>query len=818
MSIADATRIFKAGFGSRARWKSRSTVWLEVARFEVVRRFFQIVLLMLLLGGAGTMWYLYNKGFTRPWREWVVGELRKRGVEATFGKLTVQPFRGLVAGNVKVYDSPARKRLIAQVDEMVIEANYAHAARGEPFLDALTLVDASLQIPLDPRNPAGPAVKVEKLNTRIHLPPRQLIVARLDAEVFGIRVNASGQLANPEDAARGRDSGRNEELQRYLWWLVEELRALRFESRPPQLDVRFNGDLSKPETLLVEAELKGEMIRCADYRIESLAIAGAWQNSALSVPRFEARDAVGRLQLSASYQSKTGAVDLRLHSGMDLPAFVRATRMTDIGEFTFRSVPKLDVRVAATLPKGDRQFAYQVTGTVSVGAFDYGNVQFERLTGAFAANGREWALRDMNIRHRSGGELKLDAQQSYDEKGVGDFRLGFESGLNPEVFAPLLRAQGKEAAARFAMFKFTEAPRITLSARGPTALDCSASGKLTIGRTSYRGIAAEKGHANLRYNGRVLNVDDFVVHRAEGIGGGSLAFNLTEKTVELKSIRVALFPMDVALWVDPDLRLDIEPYRFANKPPNLLINGTVDQMQPHKRTRLDVKLESPAMNYTFCGKDLSLTDVKANLFFTDERLKLTNVRAGLFGGTVTGEGDISILKAKPGHVASLRFADMDFARLTKLYFGYDESQGKLNGAYHFTGTGDRGRLMRGEGELTVTDGNVFAIPFLGPFSDILNKIVPGMGYNKAHKASARFSIAEGIISTKDFVIEGKGFSMIGDGRIWFLEDRMDFDMRLNARGLPGVVLFPVSKLLEYRAQSKFSEPIWRPKLIPKIGR
>ena len=43
-----------------------------------------------------------------------------------------------------------------------------------------------------------------------------------------------------------------------------------------------------------------------------------------------------------------------------------------------------------------------------------------------------------------------------------------------------------------------------------------------------------------------------------------------------------------------------------------------------------------------------------------------------------------------------------------------------------------------EGEVEVTDGNVFAIPLLGPFSGILNTIVPGMGYNVAHDGTCTF--------------------------------------------------------------------------------
>jgi hypothetical protein len=182
-----------------------------------------------------------------------------------------------------------------------------------------------------------------------------------------------------------------------------------------------------------------------------------------------------------------------------------------------------------------------------------------------------------------------------------------------------------------------------------------------------------------------------------------------------------------------------------------------------------------------------------------------------------GDADISLLKARPGHAARLEFGAIDFTKLTSLYFDYDESEGKLNGSFDFTGAGEDGRAMRGQGQLTVENGRVFAIPFLGPFSEILNKLVPGMGYQKAQQASASFAVADGTIRTKDFVIEGRGFSMIGDGTIGFLDDRMDFDMRLNARGLPGVLLFPVSKLLEYETRGKFSKPNWRAKIMPKFG-
>ena len=91
-----------------------------------------------------------------------------------------------------------------------------------------------------------------------------------------------------------------------------------------------------------------------------------------------------------------------------------------------------------------------------------------------------------------------------------------------------------------------------------------------------------------------------------------------------------------------------------------------------------------------------------------------------------------------------------------------------------------------------------------------------MGRAVARKATSTFVIKDGVISTEDLVVQGKGFSMLGHGKLFFIDDKMDFDMRINAQGLPGVLLFPVSKLFEYTAADKLSKPVWHPKIVPRL--
>ena len=57
--------------------------------------------------------------------------------------------------------------------------------------------------------------------------------------------------------------------------------------------------------------------------------------------------------------------------------------------------------------------------------------------------------------------------------------------------------------------------------------------------------------------------------------------------------------------------------------------------------------------------------------------------------------------------------------------------------------------------------------------------------------------------------------MFGAGWIGYVNDTMDFRVRLNTRGLPGAVLRPMSDLFEYASTGPLSKPVWRPKLLNK---
>jgi uncharacterized protein YhdP len=216
------------------------------------------------------------------------------------------------------------------------------------------------------------------------------------------------------------------------------------------------------------------------------------------------------------------------------------------------------------------------------------------------------------------------------------------------------------------------------------------------------------------------------------------------------------------------------------------------------------------MDYVFLGKTLPFDRVSGHLLFTDNRLQLSEIAGTLFAGAIRGAADISLAKGDPHYHANLAVDGVDFPRVADLYFKYQTSRGRLSGTYDWTGLGSEARSMRGDGSVKVTEGDIFAIPVFGPLSGLLNAIIPGAGYSQAHKANASFTVKDGVIHTEDFKVSGKLFGMIGHGDVKFLEDKLDFDIRIDAGG-PAVLLTPMYKLFEYKGEGTISKPNWHPK-------
>ncbi len=220
-------------------------------------------------------------------------------------------------------------------------------------------------------------------------------------------------------------------------------------------------------------------------------------------------------------------------------------------------------------------------------------------------------------------------------------------------------------------------------------------------------------------------------------------------------------------------------------------------------------------NYSFAGKQLPLNGLLCTVHAHAGRVDITDTTAGLLGGGMTVAAQVD----QHDVTAAVQLDRVSFGSLAAVYEPDYKTVGELSGGFSFSlrEGPDGGRLpMRGQGRATIKDGNIFALPMLGPLSGVVSAVLPGSqkAYSVARQAGWSFTVQDGMIATKDFEATSNAFVLKGEGSVNYDTGKVDLTARMNVRGPTGILLFPVSKLLEYSATGTLHDPGWHPKLLP----
>ena len=785
-----------------------STVFVNSACFmsrSRLRRILQLVLVLLVGVVLWAVWYGAKRGLTRNWRELVFAELRARGIEITFNKLTADALRGFVARDVTIFDANDHQRVLAEVDKLTLNVDWSRLLRRRPFVSALELRNARLSLPLDRRDPKSRRLEVKHLQARLLFPEKQIRLVQADADTLGFHVSAEGWISNPT-SVEGTASGAPPAWLPAVESVLRELEAVQWKGATPRLRVQFTGDMGAPESVSASLGIQAEDATVHGYSLESLLLSAVWRSGALELEELALQDKAGRLHAVGRWTPE-GGYEVRVESTMDpvqIAAALGKPFPTEWLQFPQRPSLQLQLR-GATFKAQD----LHATGTLGVAGFSIKKEPFERFNAAGSWETGRWSVREFRLVHKS-GELSGDLMQVPE-----DFRIRLVSTLPTALFELALTEPSSQGPLRWLQNR--EPLKVEVEARGrsPELAACGVWGRVEVGKSTFRGVELERFASPFVLKGGVWSFGPLQLKRTEGQGEGSVTYDAVHNDLFLHNLRLRLNPVETMKMIEPDWLEEVTPYRFKGEPPLVTVRGKAAPHTPD-RTNLQVDVVSKTgMDYDFAGKTLSFKEISAKLLFTPRRVQITSLGGELFGGRLTGNVDIAVKPNSSPHKASLYITDMDFAPLSRLYTGYDESKGKLNCSFLWKGDSDNARMVDGSGELSITDGNVFAIPFLGPLSGVLNSILPGLGMSTAHKANATFTVKNGVFNTGDLQIDGAGFSLLGRGDLRFMEDSMQFYARINARGLPGLMLFPVSKLLEYEADSKLSKPLWKPRILPK---
>jgi AsmA-like C-terminal region len=790
MPVAELPEITSAAEASKPSLRRR--IFISAVRF----------LFVLALGAlAGGGWYLAKRGFGRSWRALVVEELHKHGVEASVRRLTLDPFHGLVAQDVRIFDYKHRENTIAQISRLSLDVNYAALMQRQPFLNGIDIRDAQVTLPLpvgvDPRLPRA---AIRNLHAHIYFPPEQIYLSQADGIFCGIHISASGQLIKRKDYQPSHQVSDEEWQQRMMLFqrVVTELNKFTFETQP-HLQIKFSGDLAQLENARLTGSLRAERFRRGTYQWEGLRLAGELAEQTLNLTECDWQDDLGTLKASARWHRPDGQLEFQARTSLNLRALLDAFGAGGVlADFNFLAPPRLEISGEAHLGEGQPQ--WNAIGRVAFDHFVYKAIPFNGANAEFSSDGERMMLRDIHLRHQS-GELTAQWLDAPD-----DFRLDLISTIDANALRSLAPAGMREFVNDW---DWPRTSNVRLAIRGSSREPATwkGDGHLQLERGRFRTVEFNSASADVHFGDGAVTYQNFRVARDEGIATGTFVYDFAHHETRVTNVRSTLRPAEAIYWIDPKLLKVVTPYKFT-APPVVTANGLY-QFHGGKNTHLEINVDSPAkMEYGFLGKTLPFDRVAAKLILTDDRLQIPEFSGSIFSGAIRGHADISLAKNDERYRAFIATEGIDFPRLTNLYFNYKTAQGAMNGQYEWSGKGSDARTMEGKGEIDVRNGDVFAIPLFGPLSDLLNAVVPGVGYHVARKAAMSFTISDGVIRTSDFHVDGGIFGMVGHGDSHFLDDKIDFNVRVDASGA-GVVLKPLYKFLEYHAEGSLNHPTWR---------
>jgi len=565
--------------------------------------------------------------------------------------------------------------------------------------------------------------------------------------------------------------------------------------------------LSDMQTIAADTiKLTGGPLRWKKVQIESLVGFASYASGRLHVKNLDIKEFGGSLHLTGEINDREQKAELLLHSSLQVRPWIHSFGQESwIADMAWSKAPEWEV--FAQFFWMEEQTEARISGRLLMEEFAFREVPVSHFLMDFAWRPGLFLTRGAKVRG-PGMDGVLDAKL---EGKVMTVRV--EGSVDPVLCMNWLDEGLKKTVS---LMEFAEPARGQMALVVPleNSAGVKGSGEVSLGKTAMRGAWIDSATADVTIADRAATYENLVVQMDGGRATGTFVYDFGNREVRFSNVQSTLPPAKFMLWVDPRISETISNFRF-NSPPTVTASGVIDMADPSgNRAEISV-FSQKGLKYDLLGQTLPIDSARGNLVLKGHQLKATVREASLFGGGTQLQADIKLGPDNPSYTLDAKVDKIDFASLNKLYFDYEDSTGWLTGSIRYSAEFQNQSLLKGSGSVKVEDGNVFAIPILGPFSGILNSIIPGVGYQNSRLATTDFTIANQVIHTPNLEIYGNGFSLFGEGDIRFVADELDMNVRINAKGVPGLVLFPVSKLLEYSSSGSVSDPVWRPRNVPR---
>jgi hypothetical protein len=579
----------------------------------------------------------------------------------------------------------------------------------------------------------------------------------------------------------------------------------------------------------VAAQLTG--VHTPKVDVTKVSLNTTWQPPLLTVRDLAAVLYEGTVQGAATLNTVTRNLSAEVKSDF-VPHKVSPLLTTNsqrwLGQFTFDTPPKVSATARVTLPAWTNSSGWkevnwrkEVVPTLSLaGHFETGGATFRTLPvnasrSDFSYTNRTWHLPNLLLTRPDGrAHIAHIAREERQE-----FEFVIDSDIDPRVLRPLFARSVQRVMDDLTL---TTPPLIHAELAGQWHAPEKMSARATIALTNggYRERAVLSCRSLVTFTNQVLSFIAPEVIRTEGIGrADSVVIDIPKLKLFINNAAGSLEVAAVTHVISPSVERTMEPYRFLQAP-QASANGFVDLKDG---TRSNLRFS--ANGGPFEWRSFRFQRITGDVDWAGTSLTFSNVSGSTHGGGLEMSAAFEFTTNKGANFAFRTLArDVDLHSLmSDLVSPTNKLEGKLSGQLVIANANSDDALSWfGYGSAALQDGLIWDVPALGLFSPILNAIKPGSGNSRAREVSSVFVITNSVIFTDELVIHASGMRLHYDGTIDFagrINGRMEAELLRDIPGLGPLVskvLWPVTKLFEYKVAGTLGKAKSQPVFIPKI--
>lgn len=773
-----------------------------------IAKLLQGIAVFIVIGIPALLLIAHFHGLGEGIRESVEKALSGKFYDVKVGRLSFTLGSGLKAIDLRILEKNETHRLLVHANRVTILPQLAALAHGKIEIESFQLHHATIDVPLG--RAEEPRLQLDHVEATIVSPPGQISVNDAQFHLCGIHVRVRGNFLNPKTFAPNPVSNEGPgKIAQTIVMIQENLKKLHWEEAPPILEMEVSGDLTNIESLRADRiTFRGGACHDETISFNNIAADMDYRHQVLRLQQLTLEDRLGELHSWGNIDFQKQEAMLNFSGSADVMSIASGFLKKDFAanDWSWEEAPHLEGTVGADWKTTPPLLHGEVH--VQAGAFSYRGVKMDHLTAGAIIKQGTFLMRDLDVAGTP-GSLHFDFMAA-----PQDQRARIDLSLLPQFLAPAARGGLQKT---LEVMNFKEPLVLTFEGRSTegTLFSWVGSGTLHLGASAMRDAWIDGLTASFQLKEGAFSFENILAKIGETKAEGSCVYDVKNQEVRFPALHANLDPVPILMWIDPRIAESLREYRF-HQPPMTDVTGVLGLKDPQKNN-FKVELKAPqGLDYTLLKKNLTFQQVAGDVFIKKQELLVDIPQASLFGGSAGIKANVSIAPGDGRYGADVTLDGIDFKSLTKLYFDYDTSQGKISGDYHFTTITGDDYAMKGNGHMQIKDGSVYAMPIFGPLSVLMNDVIPGLGYQAANRATADFNVEKGVISTKNLSIYSTAFTMIGVGEIFYLEDRMNMSVRLNVRGIPGIIFFPVSKLFEYISDGSAKHPVWRAKYIPGL--